>query len=99
MGREPHVIATPSPDAARRVALAVTCGGVDVPLLDYNMPVMDGRAFAEAYRRLPAPHAPIVCVTAAHDAPARSRELGANAFLGKPFELDDLLARVGQHAA
>jgi CheY-like chemotaxis protein len=53
-------------------------------LLDMKMPVMDGWAFAAAYRGLPGPHAPIVVMTAAHDSRAgrrhRRRRLHRQAF-------------------
>src|SRR5947209_4880532 len=40
----------------------------DVILLDMKMPVMDGWAFAAAYRHTPEPRASIIVVTAAQDA-------------------------------
>ena len=67
-----------------------------VILLDMKMPVMDGWAFASAYRQVPPPRAPVVVVTAARDAAARAAEVGADAHLGKPFDLTDLLAVVGR---
>lgn len=68
----------------------------DVILLDMNMPVMDGQAFAAAYREAPQPppRAPIIVVTAAGDAAGRAQQLRAAGFLGKPFDLDELGARV-----
>ena len=63
-------------------------------LLDVNMPIMDGYGFAAAYRERPGPHAPIVVITAAHSARQRCAEIGAQDCLGKPFDLDQLLARV-----
>ncbi|HEV2125141.1 MAG TPA: response regulator [Chloroflexota bacterium] len=65
-----------------------------VILLDMRMPVMDGWQFAQAYRELPLPHAPIVTMTAASDAGKWAAEIGANAVLAKPFEIDDLLDTV-----
>ncbi len=65
-------------------------------LLDMRMPIMDGWAFAEAYRRLPAPRAPIVVLTAAQDAVGDLQHLGARAILAKPFDLDALLAIVDE---
>jgi DNA-binding response OmpR family regulator len=66
-----------------------------VILLDMNMPVMSGWEFAEAYaERAPPPPAPIIVITAAGDAATRARQLGAAGFLGKPFDLDELSARV-----
>jgi CheY-like chemotaxis protein len=68
----------------------------DLILLDLRMPVMDGWAFAEAYRRLPGPHAPMVAVTASRDVAASAAQIQADGFLSKPFELDDLLATVAR---
>jgi CheY-like chemotaxis protein len=56
-----------------------------------KMPVMDGWTFAAAYREQPAPRAPIVVMTAAHDSRARAAEICADSFLAKPFDLDHLL--------
>jgi CheY-like chemotaxis protein len=71
---------------------------IDVVLLDMRMPVMDGWAFASAYRQRPGPHAPIVVLTAAQDAAARAAQIQADGYLGKPFQLDDLLSIVARHA-
>jgi CheY-like chemotaxis protein len=68
--------------------------GPDVILLDMHMPVMDGWAFAREYRRLPGPHAPIVVITASHDALDRVVEIGAEDVLPKPFDLDKLINAV-----
>jgi len=65
-------------------------------LLDMTMPVMDGWQFADAYRRRPGPHAPIVCVTAAHRAAERAAQIMAEAALPKPFDLDGLLDLVAR---
>ena len=69
-----------------------------VILLDMRMPVMDGWEFSRAYRRLPSPHAPIVVVTAARDVAARAAQIQADAFLAKPFDLDELLDVVSRFA-
>ncbi len=79
--------------ALQRLAAEV----VDVVLLDMRMPVMDGWAFAEAYHRLPGPHVPIVVLTAAQDAATRARQIGAEAYLPKPFDLDDILDIVARY--
>ena len=69
-----------------------------VILLDIRMPVMDGRQFAEAYRSLPGPRAPVVVLTAALDAEDESGQIAADDYLAKPFDLDVLLAVVRRHA-
>jgi two-component system chemotaxis response regulator CheY len=65
-------------------------------LLDMKMPIMDGWAFASAYRQQPEPHAPIVVMTAAADAAQRAAEVSADAYLSKPFDLDEVLKLVGR---
>jgi DNA-binding response OmpR family regulator len=70
----------------------------DVILLDLRLPVLDGWAFARAYRRLPPPRAPLVVMTAAVDARRWGAEVGADGCLPKPFDLEELLACVAAHA-
>src|SRR5579871_6175764 len=69
----------------------------DLILLDMRMPVMDGWSFATAYRGRKGPHAPIVVLTAARDAAERAAQIRAEGYLGKPFDLDELLSMVAQH--
>jgi two-component system, chemotaxis family, chemotaxis protein CheY len=68
----------------------------EVILLDMRMPVMDGWAFARAYRQLSASRAPLVVMTASLDASRWAGEVGAADVLPKPFELDELLSVVGR---
>jgi CheY-like chemotaxis protein len=63
-----------------------------VILLDMLMPTMDGWAFAQAYKRLPELHAPVIVMTAAHEAATRAAEIKAAAYLAKPFHVADLYA-------
>jgi CheY-like chemotaxis protein len=69
----------------------------DLILLDMRMPVMDGWTFASAYRAAMGPHVPIVVLSAARDAAERAAQIHAEGFLGKPFDLDDLLSMVAQY--
>jgi DNA-binding response OmpR family regulator len=66
-------------------------------LLDMRMPEMDGWQFAEAYRQAHTQVAPIVVITAASDAAERAAQIAADGYLGKPFDLDELVAVVGRH--
>jgi two-component system, chemotaxis family, chemotaxis protein CheY len=63
-------------------------------LLDMKMPVMDGWEFARRYHERPAPHAPVVVITAAQDARQRAADINASAVIGKPFDLSDLIDTV-----
>lgn len=60
-------------------------------LLDMRMPVMDGRTFVQAYRQQAGPHAPVLVLTAAPDPQQAAREVQADGYLAKPFDLDHLL--------
>jgi CheY-like chemotaxis protein len=71
-------------------------GSLSLILLDMHMPVMDGWEFARKYRSIPDAHAPLVVMTAAHDARRYAAEVEADRFLAKPFELDDLLSTVDE---
>ena len=69
----------------------------DVILLDMNMPIMDGWDFSARYREMSGQHAAIVVMTAAASAQARAEQLGAEDYLGKPFDLTDLFRVVERH--
>jgi two-component system, chemotaxis family, chemotaxis protein CheY len=66
-------------------------------LLDMRMPIMDGWEFAQAYREMPEPHAPLVVLTAALDAGEESEEIEADDYVAKPFDLEELLGVVRKH--
>jgi CheY-like chemotaxis protein len=66
-------------------------------LLDMRMPVMNGWEFAGAYRARTAAPAPIVVMTAG-DAARKASEVGADAYLRKPFAIDQVVAVVARHA-
>jgi CheY-like chemotaxis protein len=74
-------------------------------LLDLMMPIMDGREFLMRLRNEPQQaELPVAVMSAARDGAAVSDELGVQAFLPKPFELDDILliverlSRAGHHS-
>jgi DNA-binding response OmpR family regulator len=64
-----------------------------VILLDMCMPVMDGWAFARALRERGL-RVPVMVLTAAPNARRWAREIEADDYLPKPFDLDDLLRKV-----
>jgi CheY-like chemotaxis protein len=61
-------------------------------VLDVEMPVMDGREF---YHRLREQHADVpVVILSANNPRVVQRELGAQAYISKPFEPEDLVDTV-----
>ena len=64
-------------------------------LLDMRMPVLDGWGFVRALRERGL-QVPFVVMTAAQDARRWAQEVGATAYLSKPFDLLELLAAVEQ---
>lgn len=86
--------ALPCPDGAALDA-ALAAGPVEVVLLDLNLPREGGLSVARRLRRLdPAPG--IIMVTALGEPVDRvvGLEVGADDYIGKPFELRELLARL-----
>jgi DNA-binding response OmpR family regulator len=66
-----------------------------VMLLDIMMPVMDGWAVLERVRELSPEERPRIVVVSARSSQRdrnKAIELGADAFVAKPFNVDDLLA-------
>ncbi|NVB79846.1 MAG: response regulator [Kofleriaceae bacterium] len=63
-------------------------------LLDMRMPVMDGWTFARMLRDRYGRRIPLAVITAAEDSKLRADEIGADADLGKPFEMRELFELV-----
>lgn len=72
-------------------------GMPDLVLLDMKMPVMNGWEFAREFKARYDARAPIVVITAYTDARERAEEIGANGWIGKPFDLDTLVKIVGRY--
>lgn len=63
-------------------------------LLDIMMPVMDGWSVLEELQSLPEEDRPRIVVVSARSSlrdRAKAAQLGADAFVAKPFNVDDLL--------
>ncbi|MEW5849184.1 MAG: diguanylate cyclase [Myxococcota bacterium] len=83
--------------SALRITLAEE---LDCVLCDMNMPVMDGMGFLRAARmRKSRSELPVLLVTAQSSRTDRVRALqaGASDFVVKPYEPDELIARVGNY--
>jgi len=69
----------------------------DLVVLDILMPGMDGFSLFEQMRALPAlASVPVIFLTAFCELPARLKgfQIGAEDFIGKPFEVSELEARI-----
>jgi DNA-binding response OmpR family regulator len=71
----------------------------DVVLLDVLLSGMDGRLICKSLKQHKrTKHVPIIMMSAHPGAETSVIEAGANRFLPKPFEIDDLLEAVKQSA-
>lgn len=70
----------------------------DLIILDLWMPILDGWQFVDTYRRRAGPHAKIIAMSAVVDEGERGvrAQIEADAYLAKPFEIDDLIEVVGR---
>lgn len=70
-------------------------GAFDLVLLDVNLPGLDGFGFVQALRRERS-DVPVLMVTARDSVADRVKglDLGADDYLPKPFDFDELLARI-----
>lgn len=70
----------------------------DLILLDVLLSGMDGR---DICRKLKAERAtkniPVIMISAHPDAAISTRQAGADCFVAKPFDIDDLLFRIENH--
>ena len=78
-----------APDGAAALRLAEQAAPACV-LLDMRMPVLDGWGFAREARAR-GHQFPIVVMTAASDASAWCLEIGGDACVPKPFQIDEML--------
>jgi DNA-binding response OmpR family regulator len=65
-------------------------------LLDMRMPVLDGWGFAEQCRERQLAY-PIIVMTAAESARSWAEEIGATAYIAKPFDVNELLQTIERH--
>ncbi|MBS1148714.1 MAG: response regulator, partial [Myxococcaceae bacterium] len=66
----------------------------DVILLDLRMPVMSGAQFIEQLRQRRSVQPPVILVSASSEVERSAAQLGAKAWLEKPFEIDALIEKV-----
>ena len=81
----------------------IEAGGLDLALLDWRLPGLAGPEVCRRAREVAPPgagHLPIIVVSASGDLErAAALAAGADEYLTKPFELDDLLAVLARHVS
>lgn len=70
--------------------------GICVILLDLMMPVMDGWQFVSEMDQRGWRKAPLLILSADRGVQGHAAKLRADAFLAKPFDLDELLGKVSE---
>lgn len=71
----------------------------DVILLDIWMSGLDGRTICKSLKKHKLTmHIPIIMISANKDTEKIAKESGADDFIAKPFEMDDLLKKVAKYA-
>ena len=75
---------------------ATTTNTYDLILLDISMPDIDGLTLLRTWRHTDE-NTPVMMLTARSDVPTKVRalELGADDYLSKPFDVSEMIARVG----
>jgi DNA-binding response OmpR family regulator len=63
-------------------------------LFDLVLPDMDGEQLVTAFRALPNSAAPMIAVSGYPSLKHEAARIGADGYLAKPFELEDVLATV-----
>ncbi|MGZ3451486.1 MAG: response regulator [Polyangiales bacterium] len=72
-------------------------GRPDLILLDMRMPRMDGWELGRRVRSQYGREIPIVVMTAAEHAEKQAQEIDADAFVAKPFDIDNLLGVIARN--
>ena len=87
-------VATSGEEALRAVAERRP----DLIMLDVNLPGVDGWEVLSHLRAAAGEQTPVVVMTGGYLAQEQALASGAQGYLGKPFDLDDLISSVAAHA-
>ncbi|MDO8429033.1 MAG: response regulator [Candidatus Daviesbacteria bacterium] len=72
----------------------------DLILLDIWMPGIDGREITKVLKKSDSSKGiPIIIISALNETKKMAAEIGAQGFLSKPFEMDDLLKTVDKYSS
>ncbi len=71
---------------------------IDMVLLDIRMPIMDGKDMLMHIRQNKAfDDMPVLIISVDKSNEVELRQMGANDFILKPFDIDDLAAKISAH--
>jgi len=73
---------------------AIRSNRLDIILLDIRMPEMDGFEVLRRLRKFSL--LPVIAYSATPEYSSRALECGANAFIAKPFEMDQLIRLINE---
>jgi two-component system, chemotaxis family, chemotaxis protein CheY len=86
-----EVLTAPEGAAAMEILAKST---PDLILLDTRMPGMNGWEFARLYHQREGHKAPLIVLSAADDPSGTAEDIGAEGYLAKPFDINDLSSTV-----
>lgn len=87
-----EVEVTEKPEEAERIIIERK---MDLVMLDMLISGVNGTDVCARLRQNQATaHIPILMMSALHDAGEKCRKAGANDFIAKPFEMDDLITKI-----
>ena len=89
-----EVLTAPSGEDAVRI---VRRKRPDLILLDVQLPGADGWEVLNQLRAAAGPQAPVVVMTAGYNDQDHALSTGAQGYLGKPFDVEDLISTVEAH--
>lgn len=86
------VTVTPQPEETENLIVEKD---IDLVMLDMLISGVDGTDVCERLRKNPeTKETPVLMMSALHSAGGKCREAGANDFIAKPFEMEDLVAKI-----
>lgn len=89
-----EVTVTPKPEETEKLIIEKQ---IDLVLLDMLISGVNGTDVCARLRQNEeTKDTPVLMMSALHDAGKKCREAGANDFIAKPFEMEDLIAKINE---
>ncbi len=89
-----EVTVTERPDQTEKL---IQENNIDLVMLDMLISGVNGTEVCARLRKNEeTKDVPVLMMSALHDAGSKCRKAGANDFIAKPFEMDDLIARINK---